>query len=181
MWKGIWEWLKGLFSGKGTTQIGAGNKSISAITIGNNAGGVVVGDGNVVHLGPKHLLPKNPEVVVRCAIAEHPFRGLIHGLEISLLNTTDRSLFVGNFLLELSDGSAVLCMLDCFTGEPQRKRELSPGDKLTFFIDVQTLRKTGKLPTDFVSAVVEDALGQSYKSDTATLQAKVTSLLKESQ
>jgi hypothetical protein len=50
MWHILIEWLKGVFGAKGTTQIGSGNKSISGVTIGNNAGGIVVGDKNVAQV-----------------------------------------------------------------------------------------------------------------------------------
>lgn len=57
----LWETVKGLFSGKGTVQVGAGNKSISNVTIGDNAGGVTIGQ--EVHITNVKEPPKKPAVM----------------------------------------------------------------------------------------------------------------------
>ena len=60
MWQWLttaWEGVKSLLGGKGTIQIGSGNKSVSGVTIGDNAGGVVIGD--VIHYGPQ-IPPPQP-------------------------------------------------------------------------------------------------------------------------
>jgi hypothetical protein len=49
MLSAVWEWLKSLFHGKGTMQIGKGNQSVSGLTTGDVAGPVAVGTGNVIN------------------------------------------------------------------------------------------------------------------------------------
>jgi hypothetical protein len=57
----IWEAIKGFFSGKGTTQIGSGNRSVSGVTAGDGDGNVVVGgDGNVVNVHADRPLSSEP-------------------------------------------------------------------------------------------------------------------------
>jgi hypothetical protein len=51
MFAAIWEAIKSVLFGKGTTQLGSANKSVSGITAGDNSGPIIVGDGNVVQLG----------------------------------------------------------------------------------------------------------------------------------
>jgi hypothetical protein len=48
MWTAVWEWLKKLFTGKGSTQIGRGNLAVSASSTGANS--PVVSAGRDVHV-----------------------------------------------------------------------------------------------------------------------------------
>jgi hypothetical protein len=59
MFSAIWEWIKGLFGGKGTTQIGSRNQSVSGVTTGNVAGPVAVGSGNVINYYDTSTIPRN--------------------------------------------------------------------------------------------------------------------------
>src|SRR5262249_44328871 len=79
MLRAVWEWIKGLFGGKGTTQLGCGNKSVANVTIGNDAGGVVLGDGNQIHIYPQpaapepkpvELVPSDAEVEILIRLAD---------------------------------------------------------------------------------------------------------------
>lgn len=182
----VWEWIKGLFSGKGTTQIGSRNKSASGITVGDNGGPIVVGDNNVVHVSKpapeRPSVSQNvPQVHVGPALANHPFHGIIHFLCITIRNTTEKSLFIGNFLLQMTNGYNAFCPFDSITQEPQQKRELRSGDKFTFHIDVKTLHEIGKPATDYNCALVEDAVGAAYASDSNELQRTIAELLQEKQ
>jgi hypothetical protein len=171
-------WVKGLFGGKGS-QIGSRNKS-SQVTVGDNSGHVIVGDNNVVqypNLGSTSP-PKQPIVRVQCAVTSHPFLGLVHCLSITFLNTTDRSIFIGNFFLAREKDNVFL-PADSLTGERQGKREIRPGDKFSFHIDANTLRSIGSPATDYLAAVVEDAVGPPYESDKESVQGCIADLLKE--
>lgn len=182
----VWGWIKGLFGGKGTTQIGSRNKSISAITVGNDAGGVVVGENNVVNFvqPERHrppLEPNLPAVDVGLALANHAIKGIVHFLVITLRNTTDKTLFIGNFMLELNDEQNVFCPRDCVTGESQRKREVKSGDRFSFHIDATTLKQFGRPATDYGCAVVADAVGPPYRSEAEVVRRCVAELLMEQQ
>jgi len=179
-WSSIWEGVKGLFGGKGTTQIGAHNRSVSGINVGDNAGvvSIVVGDGN--H-GVAAQPPKVPVIRVSPALTNHPFRGIVHFLSITILNTTDRTLFLGNFMMGM-EGNNIFVRDDKLTGELQHKRQLSAGDKLSFHIDVTTLKEIGRPASDYISVFVEDVVGPEYRfDDTQTLQACIQELLEEEQ
>lgn len=179
MWDAIVGAFKGFFGGKAATQIGAGNKSVSGVTIGDNAGGVILGDGNTVNFSPPPPPPKVPIVQLSMALTKDPLAGFLHGISITLLNTTDRSVFVGNFLLEMVDGSTIYCPQDYFTGERQHRREVRAGDKHSFHIGDVTILEIGRPDTDFVCAVVQDAVGPSYKTDSESLRACVRDILKK--
>jgi hypothetical protein len=183
----IWNWVKGLFGGgKGTTQIGSRNKSVSGVTVGDNAGNVVIGDKNVVQMSPPSQAPapsppKQPTVRVCLALTNHPISGMINCLSIDFLNTSDRTVFIGNFLLELNDGQRFFCQEDCITGDPQWKREIPAGDKYSFHISAAMIRKFGHAATDYSCALVEDVLGQVYKSDQDKLRRCIADLLEQTQ
>lgn len=182
----MWEWLTGflksLFGGKGTTQIGAKNKSV---TTGDNSGTIghmIVAD--IVHLGasPPPAPPKVPVVEVGLALANHPLRGIIHFLCITIKNATDKAIFIGNFLLEMEDGQTIYVKADSITGEPQHKRQLLAGDKATYHIDAITLKEVGSSASQYAFAVVEDVVGPRYKSESKTnLQKCLGELLAEKQ
>lgn len=182
----MWEWLSGLvkslFGGKGTTQIGA-NKSI---TTGNNSGTIghmIVAD--TVHLAtsppPPPAPPKLPVVEVGLALTNHFMRGIVHLLCITIKNTTDRTLFLGNFLLG-TEKESIYVKADSITGEPQQKRQLAAGDKFTFHIDATTLKEIGRPPSDYEYAAVDDVVGPRYKSEGKPhLQQCIGELLNEKQ
>ena len=53
MFSAIWEWMKGLFIGKGINQFGSRNQSVSNVTVGDGAsGGVMVANQMHVHRVP---------------------------------------------------------------------------------------------------------------------------------
>jgi hypothetical protein len=64
MFLALWEWIKSLFGGKGTTQIGSRNQSVSGLTVGDVDGPVAVGSGNIIHYHqrPSTVLPKAAEL-----------------------------------------------------------------------------------------------------------------------
>src|SRR5439155_1724971 len=63
MWQWVtaaWAGVKSLFGGKGTLQIGSGNKSNCGVTIGDNAGNVILGD--ITTSTPLVLPPPEPQL-----------------------------------------------------------------------------------------------------------------------
>jgi len=105
----------------------------------------------------------------------------MHFLCITLLNKSDRSVVVTSFVLATKDHQDIYVKQDCVTGGFQYKREVRPGDKATFHIDATTFREIGRPASDYVSAIVHDAVGASYQSETEKLQRCIADLLKERQ
>jgi len=178
MWDAIVGVFKGFLGGKAATQIGAGNKAVSGVTIGDHAGGVVLGDGNTVNFSPPTPPPKVPVVRVELACAKVPTGQIVHFLSITLLNTTDRGLFLGNVLLGTGKEN-IFVQADSLTGQRQHRRQLQAGDRFSFHIDAATLREIGRPATDYTIAIVEDAVGPPYKSEGNILKACVEDLLKD--
>ncbi len=62
MWNTVWEWLKGLFGGKGSVQIGRGNQSMTGSSTGANSPVVSAGrDVNLTVHGDSSKAPKTPK------------------------------------------------------------------------------------------------------------------------
>jgi hypothetical protein len=58
MFSVIWEWLKGLFGAKGTSQIGSRNQSVSGVTVGDNVAGVTIGNQVNIYHPPQPPTPR---------------------------------------------------------------------------------------------------------------------------
>lgn len=179
MFKQLWDGIKGLLGGRGTVQIGSGNRSISDVKIGDNARNVVIG--NTVHVNDATAGAGTPEVELGLALTLHPLRGMIHFLCITLLNKSSRTIYVSNFMLETTDHQRIYCKQDCITGEPQYKREVRPGDKAAFHIDTKALHEIGRPASDYICAAVDDVIGPTYRSETKKLQRCIADLLKGDQ
>ena len=138
-------WVKGLFGSKGVLQAGSANRAISGVTAGDNAGGIVVGDGNVVNFGNTSKEPEQPQPIVRIdlALTNHPTRGFVHFLCITILNTTGKSIFIGNFLLEVNDNQNLFVPFDSISGETQKKRDVRAGDSFAFRIEARRFHEIG--------------------------------------
>jgi hypothetical protein len=52
MLSALWEWIKGLFQGKGSVQVGKGNQSVSGVTTGDVSAPMAVGNHNVINFVP---------------------------------------------------------------------------------------------------------------------------------
>ena len=179
MWETIVGFVKKLFSGSGTTQIGYGNESISGITANDNKGNIVIGNKGTVALGHPAPPPKTPEVDVGCAVTNHHLVGMINIIGIKFRNITDRSIFITSIMLELSDNQSLFVKQDKLTGEINgAKREVRSGDSFSFHILASELKEIGRPASDYTFAVVHDAAGGSYKTEPGKLEACVADLLK---
>lgn len=119
-----------------------------------------------------------PVVNVSCAIAFNESGQSIPVLAISLLNRSDRSVYVTSFWLATNDNQDLFCPNDATTLRPQQKTEVKPGDKTMFAISQKTLLDQGRPATDYLHARVVDALGKSYLSDTSKLQSCIVDILR---
>ena len=169
----MWDWIKGLFTGsKGTTQLGYRNKSVTA---GDNANSIVVAD--TVHMGHPPAPAKVPVVDFSLALGSHPFRGIVNMLSIELRNTSDRPVFITSFVLKTKTNN-IYFQEDGFTGEPQHKKQVTAGDKISFNIDAAKLKEVGLDATEYIHAEAIDALGPRYKSESPErLQQCIAQLL----
>jgi hypothetical protein len=158
-------------------QVGANNRAVTA----PNTGTIILGDTHHHHPSPTPPEPKLPAVDVGLALTNDPRRGIVHFLVITLRNTTERSLFIGNFMLELNDGHNLLCPRDCITGQFQRRQEVRSGDRASFHIDVTTLKQFGRPAADYLRAVVTDSAGPPYFSEADVVNGCVAELLTEDQ
>jgi hypothetical protein len=120
-----------------------------------------------------------PVVGLRLAMTKLPTGDYSSFLAITLLNKSNRNVFIGNFYLLLNDDLRLVFPIDTLTGEPQRKRKIEPGDSFAFHIEASDLKQFGKRETDYVCAGVDDAVGGSYFSGTEIVRECIADLLKE--
>ena len=119
-----------------------------------------------------------PEPVVDVTMGMARFgNNLIDFLGIEFKNKSNRDIIVGNFVLEMWSGETMFTTHDEITGQPQQKWTVRRGDSFTFHIPVAMLAKAGRTIAEYKCALVTDALGNKYRSDSKKLTRTIASLL----
>lgn len=172
--------VTGFFKGSGTTQIGK-NKSITTGDNSGTIGHIMVAD--TIHLPPPPVPQKPPYVTLlftidtrpavgakRFMTENHPDRSPTSYLRVSLNNPTDKTLFVVQFAFEMGGGQLLTIDVDSKTQERQCKREVRPGDSLSFHVEGSVLKRFKPEHFDLQYAVVTTVLGDVYKSEEGELK-----------
>ena len=124
--------------------------------------------------------PPKLRVRVRGAILDHP---ALDFLTITVENFSSFPAFIERFLLGLRGGQCLFEGKDGLTGQFQSKREVPPGDSLTFNILAEGLRghmaEKGLEVSDFTRAYVEDAVGRRYYASRKETRAAIRGAIVE--
>jgi hypothetical protein len=121
-----------------------------------------------------------PYVTLNLAIGALPFGGTVKALTISLVNPTKQDVVIGNFLLEFTSRETMYFQYDSFTGVPQGRNVVRPGDSCSFHIDIAVLRETGLKPDDFQCALVQTPTGPGFRTSRKELHRFLQNILRQS-
>ena len=118
-----------------------------------------------------------PIVSVRYGFYTTPLGSVGDGMAITIQNTTQRTLHLGNFLVGMRSRENIFVPQDELTGQTQQKRQVSPGDSFTFHIPAHIFAEIGKDASEYTEAIVEDAAGPPYKSHRGELSKAIRFML----
>jgi hypothetical protein len=129
---------------------------------------VIAFGSSIVARARRHL----PTVRVSAACVSWGPGQLVDTLVITVQNPPGHHvLYIGNIFLELSTREQFITMRDPFTGHAQgARRELQPGDSLTYHIPLSDIVESGLPPRAFKCAAARDSLDHVYRSSESELQ-----------
>lgn len=119
------------------------------------------------------------KVSMSMAMAQHPIKGLMHGISVTVENHSMIKAFVKNFQVEIPEKKQVMQFLyDGFTGQPLSKVIVEPGQSFSFNIVKENMSGAPTDENEYGDFVVSTDLGYKFSIPSKVFREHFSTLMK---
>lgn len=119
------------------------------------------------------------KVSMSMAIAEHPIKGLMHGISITIENHSMIKAFIKNFQVQIPKKNQVIQFLyEGFTGQPLSKVIIEPGQSFSFNIVKENLNGAPEDQNEYGDFVVTTDIGYKFSIPAKIFRKHFSTLIK---